>query len=217
MKFFIYYSIFYLSITTSYPQVKVTEVSHYLLPEFTEGIVQMKSGIKNDFLLNYNSLTEEMIFKDKGKTLAIGYTEMLLIDTVFIKERKFFKLNEIFVELIYHSKCDLYAENKCTVIYPNKPAAYDGKSQTSATSSYGSYKSGSVVYDLKLPDDFEIKPYTNYWLQKNGELNKFISIRQLMKLYKNKKSLFKAYVKANDIKYDNQDSIVRLINYLEMH
>lgn len=216
MRFFIYSFIIYLSIATVYPQVQVTEVTHYLLPDFTEGIIHMKSGIKNEYLLNYNSLTEEMIFKDKGKKLAIGYTEMILIDTVSIMDRNFIKLNDVFVELIYHSTCDLYAQYKCRLIYPGKPAAYDGTSQTSASSSYGSFKSGSIVYNLKLPDDYEVKPYTYYWLRKNGELNKFINIRQLMKLYKNKKSLFKVYLKANDVKYEDQESIVELVKYLEM-
>lgn len=215
MRFFIYSFTIYLSITSVYPQVQVIEVSHYLFPEFTEGIIHMKSGIKNEYLLNYNSLTEEMVFKDTDKTLAIGYTEMLLIDTVFIMDRKFFKLNDVFVELIYHSTFDLYAENKCSLIYPSKPAAYDGTSQISASSSYGSFKSGSIVYNLRLPDDYEVKPYTYYWLRKNGELNKFINIKQLMKLYRNKKSLLKAYLKANDVKYEDQDSIVELIKYLE--
>ena len=217
MNFYIYSFTFYLSIVTCYPQAKVAKLSHYLLPEFTEGIVQMKSGIENTYLLNYNMLTEEMIFKDQGKALAIGYTEMLLIDTVFIRERKFFLLNDKFVELIYHSKCDLYAENNCKVKYPGKPVAYDGTSQTSAVSSIGSFKSGSVVYDLKLPEDFEVKPYTHYWLLKNGILNKFVNIRQLMKLYDSEKHLFNTYVKMNDVKYENQESIIRLINDMEIH
>jgi hypothetical protein len=215
MKRFFYLLTFSLSFTTSYSQVKVIELSHYLFPEFTQGIVLMKTGIKNEALLNYNSLTEEMIFKDKGKILAIGNTELELVDTIFIKDRKFFMLNNKFVELISHSKCDLYAEHKCNVLLPGKPAAYGGTSQTSATTSYSSINSGGVFYKLKLPEDYEIKPYTYYWLKKNGELNKFINMRQLMSLYDDKKDLFKAYVKKYDVKYDNQESIVQLIKYLE--
>jgi hypothetical protein len=216
MRLLIYLCAFYLSIATSYSQVKVTELSHYLFPEFTEGYILMKSGIKNEYLLNYNTLTEEIIFKNRGNTLAIGYTEMLLIDSVVIADRKFFNLNDIFVELIYQLECDLYAENKCKVMYPGKPAAYDGTSQTSASSSFGSLESGNAFYDLKLPDDYEIRPYANYWLRKKGELNKFINLRQLMKLYTGKKRLFKSYVKTNDVKYENQASIIQLIKFMEM-
>jgi hypothetical protein len=175
----------------------------------------MKSGIKNKALLNYNSLTEEMIFENNGKKLAIGKGELELVDTVFIKDRKFFTLNNKFIELIYHSKCDLYAEHKCSVKEPGKPAAYGGTTETSATTSYSSFSTGGRIYELKLPDGYETKPYTYYWLKKNGELNKFINMKQLMKLYNDKEDLFKAYVKKNVVKYNNQESIVQLIKYLE--
>lgn len=215
MKRLFCFLIFSLLVTSSYSQAKVTEVSHYLFPEFTQGIILMKNGTKNKALLNYNSLTEEMIFKNKGNLLALGETELELVDTVFIRDRKFITLNNKFVELISHSKYDLYAEHKCKLIPPGKPAAYGGTSETSAISSYSSFNSGGRLYELKLPEDYEIKPYTYYWLKKNGELSKFISIKQLMKTYDDKKDLFKDYVKKHDVKYENQESIVEFIQYLE--
>lgn len=72
-----------------------------------------------------------------------------------------------------------------------------------------------MVYELKLPDGYVVKPHIYYWLKRNGELNKFINMRQLMKLYDDKGNLFKAYVKKHDVKYDNQESIIQLIKYLE--
>ena len=215
MKRFFYLMIFSLSFATSYSQEKITVLSHYLFPEFTQGTILMKNGTKNKAMLNYNSLTEEMIFLDNGKMLAIGNIELESIDTVYIVNRKFCTLNNKFIELIYHSKCDLYAEHKCSVIVPGKTAGYGGTSQTSSIDSYTSILSGGTLYELQLPEDYEIKPYTYYWLKKNGELNKFINMRQLMKLYDDKKNLFKAYVKENDVKFDNQESIVQFVKYLE--
>lgn len=175
----------------------------------------MKNGIKNKSLLNYNSLTEEMIFKDKGKMLAIGETELELVDTVFIEDRKFFTINKKFVELIFHSNYDLYAEHKCSLIDKGKPTAYGGTSETSATTSYSSIISDGRFYELELPENYRIEPYTCYWLKKNGELNKFVNMKQLMKLYDDKKDLFKAFIKKHNVKYNNQASIVQLIEYLE--
>ncbi len=193
-------------------QVKVLEVTHYIFPEFTSGVVLMKTGEKNEALLNYNSLTEEMIFDKKGTKLAIGQIE--LVDTVYIKDRKFFNLNNKFVEIIYHSKYDLYAEHKCNVLDPGKPAGYGGSSQTSATTTYSSYFSGGQVYEMKLPEGYETKPSTDYWLMKDGKLNKFISIRQLIKLFSEKDNLIKRYIKKHDVKYNNQESIIELIRFL---
>jgi hypothetical protein len=215
LKRYFYLLVFSLSFTTSYSQATVKEFNHYIFPEFTQGTILMKNGIKNKALLNYNSLTEEMIFKDKGKMLAIGETELELVDTVFIEGRKFFTINKKFVELIFHSKCDLYAEHKCSLIEKGKPTAYGGTSETSATTSYSSIISDGRFYELELPENYRIEPYTCYWLKKNGELNKFISMKQLMKLYDDKKDIYKAYIKKHDVKYNNQVGIVQLIEYLE--
>jgi hypothetical protein len=178
----------------------------------------MKAGTRNGALLNYNSLTEEMIFDDEGQKKAVAINEILLIDTVFIKDRKFVALNGKFVELVYHSKWDLFVEHKCKVEEQGKPAGYGGTSQTGAATSVSSlYSQGRVVYNLKLPDDYKTKPYSIYWLEKNGELNKFINMRELKKLYEDKKDLLKKYSKINSVKYDDQEGIIQLIEYLESY
>lgn len=209
-----FYLLFLFLISSfAFAQVKVTEVTHYIFPEFTKGTVLMKAGVKNETLLNYNSLTEEMIFENNGKKLAVGQLD--LIDTVYIQGRKFFPLKGKFVEIIYNSKYALYAEHKCKVKDPGKPAAYGGTSQTSATTSYSSFFSGGQVYELKLPEGYETSPFVDYWLKKDGELTKFLSIRQLSKMFDGSEDLFKEYVRKNDVKYDNQAGIVNLIRFLE--
>jgi len=189
------------------------ELSHYIFPEFVKGTVLMKSGVKNTTMLNYNSLTEEMIFDTNGKKLSISKLEE--IDTVYIEDRKFFPLKDKFVELIYHNKFELYAVHKCSVIDPGKPAAYGGTSQTSSTTSYSSLSAGGQVYQLKLPDGYTTKPYTEYWLKRDGKLTMFVSLRQLSKLFSEKSDQFKKYVKENKVDYEDQDGIGELIKYME--
>lgn len=205
----------YLIFISSYTHLKYSEISHYLFPEFTQGVILMETGKKHVALLNYNSLTEEMVFENKGKKLALAKEELGLVDTVFIKDRKFIILNNKFVELIYHSKWDLYVEHKCDLKEPGKPAGYGGTSQTSSSTSYSALYSEGLIYNLKLPDGYETKPYNYFWLLKNGELKKFTNMRQLKKLNKDKESLFKDYIKKYDVKYDNQESIIKLIEHLE--
>ncbi len=104
---------FSLTIASTYGQSKGVELSHYIFPEFTTGTILIKSGQEHKALLNYNSYTEEMIFDEKGVKLAIGKDEKELVDTVYIMNRKFFTLNGRFVELIYRSEFELYAEYRC--------------------------------------------------------------------------------------------------------
>lgn len=204
-----------LTITSTYGQSKGIVLSHYIFPEFTAGTVLMKSGQKYSALLNYNSFTEEMIFDDKGKKLAIGKEEKGRVDTVYILNRKFFALNDSFVELIYQSEFELYAGHMCNVKYPGKPAAYGGTSETSSVSTYSGIYSGGVMYELKLPDGYTIKPYTTYWLKRDGELQRFVNMKQLTKLFDDKKDLIKEYVSTHRVDYDDQESLVQLIKYLE--
>ena len=204
-----------LVFSLSHAQQKDQEIAHYLFPEFTPGIILMKAGEKKQALLNYNSLTEEMIFENNGRKLAIAPGEIARIDTVYINDRKFVPFNLQFVEFVFGSKWDLYVEHKCDVKQPGKPTGYGGTSQTAAVNSYSSFYSEGIVYELELPDGYETRPYTYYWLKKDGELHNFKSMRELKKFYKEKEELFKPYVKKNRVKYDNLESIIQLIEYLE--
>jgi hypothetical protein len=215
MKHLIRVLILTIATTSAYGQSKGVELSHYIFPEFIQGTVLMKSGQEYKALLNYNSFTEEMIFDDNGKKLAIGKEEKERVDTVYIMNRKFFTLNERFVELIYRSGFELYAEYRCNVKYPGKPAAYGGTSETTSVSTYSGIYSGGIMYELKLPDGYTIKPYTNYWLKRDGELRRFVNMKQLTKLFKDKKDLFKEYLSTRDVEYEDQESLVQLIRYLE--
>jgi hypothetical protein len=205
--------LFSFNLPFCFGQTKTPEVTHYLFPEFTKGVVLMKTGIRNETDLNYNSLTEEMIFETRGTKLALGQLE--LIDTVYILDRKFIPKENIFFELIYKSKYILYAVHKCKLIDPGKPAGYGGTSQTSAITSFSRYFAGGRAYEMKLPEGFQTQSSVNYWIEIDGKLNKFLSIRQISKLLSEKGNEIKAYTKKHDVDYDDQKSIVDLLKYLE--
>jgi len=213
MKATFFIPILSLLVSTGYSQIHKLEISHYIFPEFRKGTVLMKAGGSQATMLNYNSLTEEMIFDQNGKKLAIGPVSQ--IDTIYIEGRKFFPLKEKFVEIIYHNKYDLYAAHRCRLVDPGKPAAYGGTSQTSSTTTYSTFMSGGQLYELSLPEGFGTNPYTDYWLKKDGKLSQFTSLRQLSKLFDDKPELFKKYVKENKVTYENQEGILALIKYME--
>ncbi len=199
----------------SFSQGNVVEISHYVFPNFTEGTVQMKDGKKDLLLLNYNAITEEMLFQSGDKVLAIGKDEIGLVDCVTINNRKFVVLNNKFVEILYHSFIDLYAEHRCSVIPPGKPAAYGGTSQTSSADTYSAFSSFGVYHALKLPDGYTTKPYVYYWIKKDGKLNKILNLKQLMRIYDSKRDLFKGFVDKHNVKYENTESVAKLVEYLE--
>lgn len=201
---------------SSFAQQNSAEVSHYLFPSFTQGIVLMKDGKRNNALLNYNSLSEEMIFDKNDMKLAIGKKQLPNIDTVFIETRKFVVLKGKFVELIYNSNWVLYVEHKCKVEAEGASTGYGGTSQTSAASSASLLQTqGEVVYELELPDGYQTFPYSFYWVRDDTAIYHFRNVRELKKQFPDKKDAIKKYSKTNRIKYDDQQSIIQLIAFLE--
>jgi len=160
--------IFYCLLTvcisvSSYGQQDFVGATHYLFPEFQQGTVLMKDGRVNRALLNYNSLTEEMIFDQQNMKLAIGKQELKNIDTVTITDRKFVVLDNKFVEIVYHSDWVLYMEHKCKVEAEGASTGFGGTSETSAVRSVGTLQTqGRVLYDLELPDGYKTFPHAIY-------------------------------------------------------
>ncbi len=196
-------------------QINSVELSHYVFQEFTPGYVLMDSGQKNAAMLNFNTLLEEMVFEDKGQKLAISDEQLIHVDTVFIKNRKFVYQEDKFLELLAHSDYDLYAEYKCNVGYPGRATGPGRTSQTSSSEHYGTLGTRGVFYELKLPDGYKIKPYNYYWLKKNGKLNKIKNLKQLQKLYDSQKEEFKKFSKQNDTKFSSPQNIAKLVAYME--
>ncbi len=205
-----------LSTTVCLKAQETVTLSHYLFPDFQPGVVLLKNGVRNNAKLNYNAASEEMVFDENGKTLAIGDAVLPQIDTVFVADEKFIRINNKFVRiLIDKPEIDLFVEHKCRLIPPGKPAAYGGTSQTSSTTSYSSILSDGRVYDLKLPDDYKIIPYNVFWLNRNGKLQSFSNLGQLKKIYRDKKKLVGDYLKKNEVKLTNEKSVEEAITYLE--
>ena len=205
-----------LSTTVCLKAQETVTLSHYLFPDFQPGVVLLKSGVRNNAKLNYNAASEEMVFDDNGKILAIADALLPQIDTVFVANEKFIRVNKKFVKiLIDKPDVDLYVEHKCKLIPPGKPAAYGGTSQISSTTSYSSILSDGGVYNLKLPDDYKIIPYNVFWLNRNGKLQSFSNLGQLKKIYRDKKKLISDYLKKNEVKLTNEKSVADTIAYLE--
>jgi hypothetical protein len=217
MKKSILFLLFIVAISVTFAQRQAVEISHYIFPEFTRGTVLMKSGYVYQASLNYNALSEEMIFEDKGQKLAIGKEEREKVDTVYIQNRRFFVLNDRFVELVYRSVYELYADYKCDVKLPGKPAPYGGTSETTAVSTYSGVYSDGVLYELKLPDEFIIRPYTVYWLKKDGETKRVLSVTQLTRMFGNRRDLARDYINTHKVDYDDQESLVMLMKYMDVN
>lgn len=190
-------------------------ISHYLFPDFIQGKVLMKNGTVNPALLNYNAASEEMIFDQNGQKLALAMPTLNQLDSIFIADRVFIRQNDKFMEVLLRNGSQLFAEYKCRVTPPPKPTAYGGTSETSSVDTYSSWQSDGRVYNLQLPDDFKIRPYTVYWLRKDGKLKSFTSLTQIRKYYNNNKKQLKAYEKEHNVHFENTEAVTELFRFME--
>ena len=191
-------------------------LSHYVFPEFKEGMVKMKSGAENKALLNYNSITQEMIFDQNNQKFALS--EINTIDTVYIGKTKFVPVDSVFYEVIgTNTPYNLYVQHKCDIQQPGKDVGYGTTTQTSAVNSLSGYynrvTSGvNPLYNLQLPSDFKISPYTEFCLKKGNGYLKISNQKQLQKIFPTKEAEIKAYLKTYKPDFKNQKDMVALIN-----
>lgn len=222
MKYIVTFLITGFLLNSSYSQQGVNNYSHYLFPDFTKGFILMKNGQKSNYMLNYNSITNEMVFNKNKVNLAVTDEEMKLIDTVYIKDRKFIVLNNQFVEFAYKSKFGLYVEHKCKIQDKGAKIGYGRTSPAtsqlsiSALSDLNIYYGGTgLLYKFDLPERYVSKSSKTYWLEIDNQIEKFTNLGKLKKIFSNKKSLIKKYLKTNSVTFNNQKSVASLVSSLE--
>lgn len=200
---------------SSYAQPTTSQGGHYLFAEFTKGVILFKEGYRDVKMLNYHVLAEALVFDNQGRILAVPKAQMKRIDTLFINGRRFVILGDKFVELLHRSALDLFVEYKGNLVEKGKNAGFGGASETSAINTPAGVRLGGSIYDLQLPEGYETKRNSFYWLKKDGALKQVVNMKQLKKLYKSKNDLFNEYVKKRAVQFEDQELMVQLIVYLE--
>ncbi|MBC7426045.1 MAG: hypothetical protein H7321_05870 [Bacteroidia bacterium] len=188
------------------------EFYHYVFPDFTEGTVKKKSGEIVKTLLNYNTITEEMIFQQAGTFRAFDNAER--IDTVYIQNKKFVPAGMIFYEVATCTPVALFIRHQTEIVSPGNNTGF-GTTQTAAISNLNSLHRSGDAYQLKLPDDFKLTSRTEYLLKKNGNYN-YINVKnfkQVETVFSEKAALIKDYVKTNKLSFNKSEDVIKLILY----
>lgn len=192
--------------------VQAVLVTHYVFDKFYPGKVFLKSGEVSERLLNYNSLTREMIFENGGKYLAIAKPET--VDSVVISGRRFIAADKKFYEWIAGTTYPLFADYVSTLQDEGVNTGY-GTSSTAAGHSLKNIIGSGMVYALKLPDDYKLSSKVVYYLLKDNEYHKVNNAQQLGKLLPAKKTMINEWVKNNPTDFSKRDDLARLITQLE--
>jgi hypothetical protein len=187
------------------------ETPQYLFREFSKGNVLLRGNKLQATVLNYNTVTENMVFEQNGKLLDL--INLDLIDTVYVHDSKFVPIGKVFYEVVATSPIPVFIQHKGDLLPPGKPVGYGGTSEVAATTRLSGVQLESGYYNLQLPPDFKVKITPVYWLRKDGAMVSFLNERQLLKLFPERENDIKSFIKKERLKVDRRDDLVRIIRY----
>ena len=193
--------------------MKPVAILHYVFDSFQPGKVKMKTGEWFDQKLNYNTVTGEMIFEEKGKYLAIKAPSQ--VDTVFIAGRKFIPVAKAFYELILKGKYPLFQEFTAKLNEPGASIGYGNASASTNAVSINLLRRNGQAYEMKLPDEYLVVPSFTFWILKDGNYQKAGNAKQLIAVFPAKKQWINNFIKTNNTDFLNRNDVITLVQQLQ--
>ncbi|SFQ23487.1 hypothetical protein [Parafilimonas terrae] len=186
------------------------QLTQYLFPEFKEGSVLQKSGTVTKTQLNYNTLTQEMIFKQGEQFLALDKIQE--VDTVYLNDKKFIPGDNMFYEVATQTPVALLLQHTSDIIPSGNETGF-GKSQTTAVTNIADLKRGGRAYSLSLPDEYSFKNKTAYFLKKDGKYILITNVKDIKKVFSDKESAIEDYTKKNKVNFKKNETVAALIEF----
>ena len=181
----------------------------FLLPEFRIGIVRTKNGEKTVLNLNYNIVTEKMVFMQNKQVYDI--TSQSIIDTVYIDKRKFIPRGKVFNELAVDGRAALLIQHKGTLEQPARPAAYGGTSQVSSSTYINNLKLGNDVFRMDQRREVIIKPGDLLWIRIDYNYYPVAGKKSLMKIFGDKKNEVRSFMNKTRFDYEDPGQVRELV------
>ncbi len=183
----------------------------YLYPDFNQGVVMMKNGEKKTSVMNFNTVTEKLVFISDGKYYDLMNPEM--IDTVYVNKARFIPVGKVFYEVALPGPIALFIEHKGDLVEKGAPVGYGGTSQLAKSVYLTSFDGVEGTYNLELPENFDVKPAPVYWIRRNGEMLNFTNQRQYLLLFPGSADAIKNFIKEFRLKFNSADDLVKIVRY----
>lgn len=153
----------------------------FLFPGFSKGVIRTKAGSAMEAILNYNMVDEEMVLNQRGIFMVLDKPEE--IDTVFLQNRKFIPVDNVFYEVVAKGPVSILIQHKSRYAPTGSSTAYGMTSHTLGPTAVGTIRGGNQVRNLDIPPNVKISPATVYWASVDGEIQRFTNERQFLKFF----------------------------------
>jgi hypothetical protein len=185
--------------------------AQFLLSSFSGGKIKMRNGEVHDLLMNYNTLSEKLVYKQNERFYDL--INQNLTDTIYFQDSKFISSAGVLYQVLTNTKVPFFVHYKGKLLPPGTPAGYGENSQVSNTKLQSSFSTSSGNYNLDLPADYKVRIDLIYYFRKNDMLVSFSNQRELLKVIPDKAEELKQFIKKNKIKFDNPTDIGNLAQY----
>jgi hypothetical protein len=187
----------------------------YINDAFQDGKVILKEGGYAKAKLNFNCLTNEMLFiSPKGDTLKLLHpeaTSMVIIQTDTFNFGK-----NTFLQRIthYNSPVNLFQKITLKHIDDEKKAAYGYSAVTGDASNNTFTQNGITTY---IDADRNMVFKKNYEVFISNNTGDFLNVKQgtLNKMFPQFKNQIKAFIDDNNINFDKEDDIIQIVDYIQ--
>jgi hypothetical protein len=190
----------------------INHPEQFLLHEFTKGKILMKGGTGYDMILNYNLVFEKVVIIQANKICDLSNSGS--VDTIYLLNRKFIPAGQVFYELLKEKPFPLFLQHRSKVSLPPRMDSYGKIPETGATDA----KKILLIGDKSNISSDQELIFTRddvYWVQVDNSMQSFRDAPELYKLFPDKKSELKQYIKQYKIKFENPEDIEKLMIYFD--
>lgn len=179
--------------------------SPYVFPIFQKGTVYLINGDSTMRSMNYNAVTEEMVYDERGRLLALDMPELIkhirLGENVLIEPR-----DGKFYQRLANYGDGLFVYYKYKVIPPSSPSAYGGNANTTSTTNWSSLSDNKMLYELSLPNEFKLMKTKEFILfigQESYKVNRAL----VKKLFPERADALKSYEKNHKLDLKDPEDV----------
>lgn len=188
--------------------------SPFLFPEFSKATVLQKGGGVAEAMMDYNVITQEMMFAQEGKNLVLD--DVSKIDTVYINSRRFVPVKDAFYERLTNTPVSLYVQHKSTAVNSSNAEGAGNNNAIGGFVGAKQVKGSSKLdkYAMQLPAGFALRAENVFYLQKDGPFFPATDAKKIAKAFPGKEEQVAAYIKENNLNLADQAGLIKLTEYL---
>ena len=188
--------------------------SPYLFPTFVKASVLQKGGGTTDADMNYNTLTQEMMFMQNGEKMVMDLPET--VDTIFIQGKKFIPAGKVYYDKLTDTKVALYEQHFNKLQLHGKNADLDDQVNNTITSSQGirNTKTTTGNYSAVLAEGYTLNPQNTFWLQKGKSFYSADGVKKIVKVFPDKEQAINDFIKTNKVDITQADDLAKLVVFL---